>query len=235
MKYQQIPNHGFLFALLDETGRALHTPFECKDYLQDIFYSENNRRRATIWGMSWEPGTISPELEWYYLLLRDRDINLLKKAPSMLKFLHYFEDAQGFQKSSILVYDDDPHTVVLKFSGEWTKNSGILSTFSTCIRLSGPYKVSSGDPMEFLRATYRDYRKSGKISPEYSEVDYERLPRFFSRLLAFSRGYKVPGTWEDTPNVQSAHDHGIIYYPDYPVADFKMQEEGGFPETVEIL
>lgn len=217
-RYSQISNHNFNFLLLTDDLKALHTPFQCKDYLQDIFYCEYTGKKAQIYGLEWVPGMVDMSKPFFKLALMGGKENLKDLMPTMQAFLNIFEDAQGIPRCSF-EETEDPTTVVVTFSKDWTANGPLLSTFTTLIRLSGGYK--EGDAMDYLKKLQevRENYNSGKVTqgfPNFMIKDALRIDDFIWKLAAILQGIKVEHSWDAFSNIMYVHNWGLAGYKDYP-------------------
>lgn len=216
-QYSQVPNFQFSFLLLDENLRALHSPFMCKDYLQDIFWSEHTKNSADIWGIHWRPGMFDISAQKYKLALLGGQEVLANHAENLQNFINAFESAQKFPLSVVETTDND-RILVVTFSKRWTKNGPILSTLTTLIRLGQLYE--GGDIIEYLQNLYK--QTTGEIPrtyKDYMRVEILRLTRTLPKLAAFLSGIKVKGSWKNSTDVNSAHDTGIYEYSKYPTKE----------------
>lgn len=212
-KYIQISNFSFQYLLLGKGNKALHTPFECKDYLQDIFWSENTGNVSEIWGITWEPGRVNPSLKTYSLaMLGASDHKLHSRIPMMKSLLNQFETALGFRKTRISPSTHPDH-IVVKFSGEWTQSPLLLSAFTTLIRISGMYEGEN--PVEYLKRL-KSLKSSMQSVTNYMRHDVSRIESFINKLGALLQGIKPEKTWASLHTVEEAHDTGISACDEFP-------------------
>lgn len=219
-RYNQIGNHNFNFLLLDKKLRAVHSPFQCKDYLQDIFFCEYTGQSANIYGMSWKQGMFDTTGPRFNMALMGGKAVLRDSMKTMQAFVNIFEKAIKIPKSKI-EETNIPENVVIRFSKKWTENGPLLSTFTTLIRLSGAYK--EGDPFEYLQGLLKYVRENPTFYttnnnpfPPFMNVDLMRLESYIWKLKAVLEGEKVQHKWTDFTNIQYVHDVGISRYADYP-------------------
>lgn len=216
-RYCQVSNHKFNYLLLDKELRALHTPFECKDYLQDMFYSEYTGKSIDIWGISWKQGMIDMSQDFFNLAMMGGDAELESKASSVQKLLNALDKAQGIPLTKVLP-TTNPKIVVIRFSKQWTKNGPTLSAFTTLIRLAWYYQGE--DPMEYLE------KLSGYVSdapgdlPVFMMIDMKRLNITLPKFKALFEGVTVDYGWENFVgmNVHAVHDTGIVNFKAFPTA-----------------
>jgi hypothetical protein len=136
--YCQMPNFEYCFLLIDGKNRALHSPFECKDYLQDMFYCEYTGKSAGIWGIHWKAGMIDMDVEKFRVVLMGGAEILEPKIDHLKKFLNIFDSALGFELSEVYSTNSEKR-IVVEFSKKWTQNGPLLSAYMTLLRLYGAY------------------------------------------------------------------------------------------------
>lgn len=217
-KYIQNYNHGFNLALLDKDNRVYFSPFQCKDYLQDIFWCHRTGRDAEIYGIVCKKGMIDDSLDTFKLGILGGKFNMRNRIPSLTKFINTFEDAQGFKHTKIDETEEDSN-IVINFSREWTENGLLLSTFATAVRLAGAYE--DGDIITYLKKLSDDYKSKKEISPVYVIVDASRLPVTINKFAAVLKGIKIDYPWDKITSVIYAHNMGIVEYNGFPTVEVK--------------
>jgi hypothetical protein len=220
-RYIQIPNHDFTFILLDENLKAIHSAFQCKDYLQDIFYCEYTGESAEIWGIYWTQNMLNMNTKRFKMALSGGKVQLENQVKTMKSFLNFFDVALDIPKTR--VYNtDDPKIIVVDFHKSWTENGPLLSAFTTAIRLSGLYK--EGDPIEYL-TKIRGYIDSSKRPSDYMDymlIDIQRLPVTLGRFAALLEGKKPEHSWSDFKDIHAVHDTGIVGFGKFPTVSVKI-------------
>lgn len=204
-RYNQIHNHAFQYLLLDKDYSALHSPFECKDYLQDMFYAEYTGKGGEIYGMNWKQGMLDMNVEFFHLAIMWLQHDLKSRVPYIQEFLNHFEDALGISHSTVYETDNDG-IIVIDFSKEWTENGPLFSAFTTCIRISGTYM--GGDPIEYLKTL-----KAGN-SAIYSKVDVGRMN--IKRFNALIHGMRPVYDWNNFKSMMYVHNTGMVEFSDFP-------------------
>jgi hypothetical protein len=209
--YNQLDNHNFTFALINRVGRILHSPFMCKDYLQDIFWCEYLKKDLNLYGLKWSSGMLNLDQKRFGLAIISGKENMRRRAKILKGLLNMFEDAQGIDYSIVSETDDD-NIIVVNFSREWTRCGPLLSAFITLIRISGPY--DGGDFIDFLEGMdeLRRSKSSYSIDPDYSKVDINRLGYFKDKLVALLNGEKIEHEWSMLKTREQAHNTGIMTF-----------------------
>lgn len=218
-RYSEISNYQFQFLLLGKNNQALHTPVQCKDYFQDIFFTEATGVPADVYGLEWRKGMVDTDVEYFRMALNGGSLELESHIPAFQTFLNAFDSALGFRPSVVLP-TDNPKIIVVDFSKEWTTGGPLLSAYTTLIRLAQLY--SGEDVMEYLKKIheYKDINKRPKDFPQYMGKEISRLDRTITKLAALLQGKKPESVWEDFKNstniVRDVHDLGVVNYPQFP-------------------
>jgi len=218
-RYCQISNHKFQYLLVDKNYRALHSPFECKDYIQDIFYTEYTGHSGEIWGMLWKQGMLDMDVEYFKLALHGGSLELEEKAPHLQKFLNTFEEALGIPESKVYG-TDDPKIIVVEFNKEWTVNGPLLSAYTTLIRISGGY-AGKESPMEYLKelSKYSSWEQTPPNKyPRYITPDVGNLGTSLNRFSALLKGLRPKHDWNSFNNMSRVHNTGIVGFKQFPSA-----------------
>lgn len=218
-RYIEISNYLFQFLMLGENHQALHTPFQCKDYLHDIFFTESTGIPTDVYGISWRKGMLNTDVDFFNMALNGGSVELEGYIPAFQSFLTVFETALGIP-ATIVSPTDDSKTIVLTFHKDWTVGSPILSAYTTLIRLAALYE--GGDVLEYLHKIheYKNPEKKPANLPKYMSKEIGRLDRTLNRLAALLQGKRPDDVWANhvgTDNViRDVHDLGIFNYVNFP-------------------
>lgn len=215
--YEQIPNYKFCLVLLDKNNKALHTPYECKDYLQDMFWSENTGKDVNVYGLEWKAGKFDPKSPRFRLALLGGQVNLKPIVKSLQEFLNYFDRAQEIELTKVFETKDEK-VIVVDFDNKWAFCGPMLSAFTTLIRVSGAYK--NGDPIDYLKSIVGKSRDS-KMKPDYIKIEVYRLENTLPKIAALLAGKRINYSWDATSDGMNAHNTGIHGYTEFPIVDVK--------------
>lgn len=233
--YCQIHNKAFNFFLVEE-GKMVHSWFECKDYLQDIFWSEYQEQYISVHGLQWGPGklkNLNPKGGRFELGLHGGGVALKPLAGRLEEVLRQFDKAQGFKESEVEV-TADPKVVVVHFSKEWTLNGPLLSAFTTIIRLF-PHFNEGEDVVEGLHRLRGKYLTLDKEDGVYranvdgeefstpllafTRVEMARFSTTYRKLLGLMEGKKVEMTWKDSGEGYEVHNLGVVGCTTFPMGE----------------
>jgi hypothetical protein len=217
MSYVQNHNNEFNFGLITPGSphQLLVSWFQCKDYLQDIFWSEHRQKAEDCCGLKWAPGRLDPKAPRYLLLIHNGKDGTFAQThrENLVAFLNAFEAAQEWPLTIGHLLDGDGRGIVLDFPREWTESSALISAFSSLIRISAQFKKGM-DPGQYLgdlkpfNYSDRSVNPSGLIA--YMTPELCRLPHIVPRLRALLAGKKVNHPWSAVKSMSSAHGSGII-------------------------
>jgi hypothetical protein len=211
-------HNGFTFTFINEKGEGLHSPAQCKDYFQDLFWSEYNGKPASVYGFTWKPGMLDKDAKQYRMALQEKGTDLIALAPQLLGFLHHFEGAQGFEYSAVHA-TTQPDTVVLEFDARWSHSAPMISAFTSIVRLGFTYP--GGDVMEYLAglqavANPEDWRKKSAAVHRRCLPDAQRLKTIGPRINAVLNGVFPTLPYSEISTAGGAHNTGIVGWSKFP-------------------
>jgi hypothetical protein len=204
--YDQLPNHKFVMSILQD-GELMFEPAECKDYFQDVYWSEYVKKKTgTIYGLSWAPGRIDISRPTQTLYIH-APYALAGEAAQMQAFLQAFDRAQGMTPSVVEVHDE--RTLLIHFDTRWTRSGPMLSAYTSLVRLSGQYDGGNID----LLLTRVDLTRQTRpeATPECCRNDV-LAPRFRALLM----GKTSEAKWIKSDKITSVHFDGVCMSPTFP-------------------
>lgn len=138
------------YNLLDANFKGIHAPFRCKDYFQDLFFSEFMEKPVSIYGFSWKPSKAPWAIkdEVLRIAVRYKQIVLKRRIPAAKEFLDQFTTPLGFKPISVYA-DKTGKIVVFEFNREWITKPVYVSLLTLLMRLSLAYK-SGEDTKKFF-------------------------------------------------------------------------------------
>lgn len=213
--YSQIPNHDYYMALLHE-GKVLHSPVTCKDYFQDIFWSESRRLPCDAHGLKWVPGLYNIDRPTHQLYIHGGKDPLGSHAPNLEAFLNAFSKAQGFPP--VVVEKVDKFSIVVSFPREWATSGPLLSAFTSAIRISGDYVVGM-DPTNYLNSITAVARK---LPHPYMTPEVGRVKVIRPKLKALLAGQTFVLDWNQTSGGSATHNMGIMGWSEFPTIEKEL-------------
>lgn len=170
---------GIEMNILDENLKGIHPPFMCKDYAQDIFWSEIVNKPVNIYGLSWEPGKFNvSKTEWFNLGLRPASGVPTKSfhpyAKNIQKLLNLWDKTLGIPLTE--VHEANDGMLLVRFHRLWTLQPIRVSMFLLMVRCGFEYK--DGETLnEFIA------RASEKGEFKYSYMDRGYLHAAKNKIL----------------------------------------------------
>jgi len=202
-------NYGLGFAFLkkinDETFETVQPISPCKDYLNDVVYSEATGRPFAAWGLKTTKQGIF-EGDHSYMALAvckmgrslqhyddyDEDLeNMKSNRENMEKFMHGIETKLGIGKTKLVDVDENLKLAVM--DKQWVSATYLISLYALMLRVALQYK--GGGVMTHMR--------------EIDSPDRMMLNGIKEKLLIlFERKGNLPK--QKLENIGGVHDHGIV-------------------------
>lgn len=164
-------NYQMGFGFLKNIGVRLFETIQrispCKDYLNDVVYSEATGLPVKAYGLSTEKTGLFDNEKYAYLGIKilprqdgssynqmeEHIQNLNENYKNLKKFLNYFDSALGLKKTQI--YQANDNHFVIKFDVAWARYTYSISLFSLLCRVGQFYKGEQ-TPIEYLQ-TFKDF------------------------------------------------------------------------------
>lgn len=156
---------GWIYQFLDENFVALHQPVGCKDYLQDIVYTELTKNTVKVFGVTTKFKGFINDKESLKLCLfynsngsnQTNEVITPTKLPDGIEvnlqdFLNTFEASMNFKQSEVTRVED---YLIVDFSVEWIKYPHLFSLFTLLCRMGGQFKDI--DVLEYLNKEVIDF------------------------------------------------------------------------------
>ena len=156
---------GFAFCHKPENdiAKTVHAISACKDYLNDIVFTEHTKKTMSAYGLTTTVGNIFKGTDKAYIAIKilarqngdrystqdDDEKNLSDNYQNIYKFLNFFEDKLGIERS-LIAPTQDPDTFLIEFSQAWSSYTYSISLFSLLTRLGQFYK--GGDELKFVES-----------------------------------------------------------------------------------
>lgn len=214
-------NHGpkeVQFAFINpDTGKTI-TPFcKCKDYFNDMFWSNKVKKSVSVYGFSWTPdrdkGVLHKDRLCLAIRLIDRDDKSKfhkieeENIKGIVDIIAQFSEANGFEPATVEREESDGKHIILYFDKKWTEIPYLNSAFFLLVRLGFTYK--HGEDVT------KDYKTTAKfISP--NDEGYLRLVK--NKIEDLLKG-KIDSkqTYEKYTNDTIHNYSGIVGYKEYSI------------------
>jgi hypothetical protein len=194
-----VPN----LVLCDNKGNALTEKVRCKDYFQDVFWGQYQKKvgeSVTKYGFTWKVIPKYHNKLWYYLGMSYINEDMNNYSSNLLSFLNKIEDKLGFKKSTIIVTDDTKH-LLIRFNKSWTKKPYLLSSFLLFSRIG----------LKYENTTISNFLKKWPDSQE--KYDNANIRNSMPLLLKIVDGVVFKDTWKSIRDIEECHSNsGVVAF-----------------------
>jgi len=202
-------NYGLGFAFLrkidDETFETIQPISPCKDYLNDVVYSEATGKPFSAWGLNTSKQDIFDDGRAYmaisvckmgkslsaYLGYDDELELMAKNGDNMAEFIHKIESKLGISKTKFTRVSDN--LKLLDMDTQWVAATYLISLYALMLRVALHY--NGGGVMTHMK--------------EIESPDRMMLNGIKEKLLIlFERKGNLPK--QKMEHLSNVHDHGIV-------------------------
>ncbi len=131
---------GLRYALLDKEGNIRHTLIRCKDYIQDVYWSEITKHKSefNIYGFVWNglnDNPISKQETVSMLLVPDSFNNDLSPyCKNLNNFLNIIEETLDIPPSKVEISESDNKDLIVTYDNNWSKRPYLISLLLLLMR-----------------------------------------------------------------------------------------------------
>lgn len=172
--------------IMNPEGVELCGRMHCKDFIQDAFLSEREKKRGGIWGFGWDHGQIDPYAETQRLSLTYLDEGLLKRAKSNLeKFMNSWEEKAGFgPPSTVTQAEGAPSTLIITYPRGWTEQPIRFGALTLLIRAATGWDGTQ-DPLSYMQDLGAGKVPQGNLpfttDPGYVKKSIDRFEKLWKK------------------------------------------------------
>lgn len=206
-------NYQMGFAFLKKTGTGTYETVQpispCKDYLNDVVWSEAVDKPIYAYGLNYKKVGIFEGATKAYLVMKimpsfggtsyigmDKDVkNLKENYQNLQKYINFFEEKLKL-KVKTKIYPTDNDMFLVTFDKYWTTGTYLISLYTLILRSGQYYKT--GDKL--------DYFKTGKGL----QIDAYLCTGAAPKLEKLLNGAKVTQNLENLSGGTTVHNLGII-------------------------
>lgn len=215
----QAYNKGFQYLLLDSDNKPLAPPMFCKDYFQDIFYTEyTGKILNSIYGFTYSEknNLLDKDLKIAIRFFNDYNKRDIKSCVSNIEaFINKLEKSKDYPLSTFEIIEEG---VVVTYPIQWTASSCHISLFLLLLRIG--WKYNNEDPMDFIYKYGNNDQDSSFIASakdlitliltvKDSEIIGEILPEWKNLITSSS----IFTRWKDSYyGKQYGGKEGEVYY-----------------------
>lgn len=224
-------NMGFAFCKLmaDGTFETIQPLSPCKDYLNDVIYSEHTGKPFSACGLNTKKTGIFEEQPHAFLAIKMLSpkgggwpgTGSLQEAKDRLKknyiyietLLNHVEESftkQGLIERTAISPTQDEDLFLLAVPLWWCRSTHLISLYSLLVRM-GQFWNGEGDPQSFLE-NYKEPLDLQLWNPTYGIGAFTK----YNRMLKFGVRVITPQEMDygiENPNKPNIHGNGIINYP----------------------
>lgn len=172
----QIYSSGLEFCFVSDDMRQCHNFVYCKDFLQDVVHGFIHKKKASIYGFSYDPTSQPPICMdmCRIALVNSSDKNFKEKIPHMVDFVNQIAKKLHLRRTQVFEAIDPPKkyakcgVFLLDGSSRWMNSPPLISMYSLFVRC-GFSHTKGNDFMETINGIVND-----KIKP-YQSNDKTQL------------------------------------------------------------
>lgn len=212
----------------EQIYNAIHPISACKDYLNEVVFSEKYKKPSSAYGFSYKPQDLFRDSNYVYLGIKivpyrltkndyyskrniDKDKALLQKR-MMLPLIREVEKALGVKRTTKIFIANEG--LVVKAPIDWVKSTAAISLYTLLLRL-GVFYDKKTHILDFL-----DKVKEGNCFEGDSSMAKGLVPR----LKFLMEMKEVPGqTFK--PEGVCPHNYGIFSVNPSSYFDYDQQKE----------
>jgi len=203
-------SEGLQYAILDNEGNIRHKPIRCKDYIQDIYWSEILKTgEIEQYGFIWDGSNNNPVSKLYYvnvLLIAQNNDDLNDYIVSLKHNINLFEECLKFKFTEIFKTSNESKDIIIRYSNEWSEKPYLLSLYYLLLRLC--LKIDTKNNIEELISfieTNLDNFDSSTIYSLKSIIKENKL------RLIFINKEKYEQKWEEYNHSYDVHNYsGVV-------------------------
>lgn len=212
----EINTGDMLNSILDDNNNIITKLFQCKDYMQDIYWAELNNKKISQYGLIYDgenqKNILGKKTIKLLITSKDPEHTTSKSIQKTINLLNIIEDILNIDKSTYEKVDDSEDVVVF-FDESWFKTSYMISLFMLFIK-TGMY--FDGENIDDIIEYYKK-----NITKHNS--NYQNQILFLNKyniLKNFIINNEFPDhAWDKYLNVSQVHDKGglisVINYYNY--------------------
>jgi len=213
---------GWAYQFLNDNYEGIHLGVCCKDFLQDIVYSELTNKSISVYGQT-SVNTNTFEKQERLLLCMYPHSFITKEKPNLELFsenleifLNEIEVLRGYDLSLVYVVDDK---IIIDFSKEWICNPPTFSVFTLFCRVGIYY--DSGNIEEYVSTLFQQR----KPYLDRCDIYYFENGNLLYILLFIHNKLKFTGkSWENLISPGDVHNSGFFSNTKFLKYDYEKEK-----------
>lgn len=208
---EAVSSGGVQFALLDDKGNIRHKPIRCKDYVQDVYWSELlGKGKIKQYGFEWDGSNKSPiskQKKVQVAIMSDGSPSLQPDILNILRLVNTFEKAMGIPLSIAEKVEDNTMDIIVTYDNGWSKLPCFVSLLFLLLRI-GRFYDGKADIESVVK-----WFDGGCKGTTYSDQSMIMSITKSGKVKRILEGYVPTQKWSDYSTVSSAHNSsGIVNY-----------------------
>lgn len=217
-------HNGWAYQLLNDDYEGIHLGVCCKDFLQDIVWSELTQKQMSIYGQtSTYLGILDKQdrlklcmYPYYFNSIKEPNIeNIEELGINLQAFLNEIEIIKGYDLTFIEIIDNK---LIIEFSKEWISKPLIFSLFTLFCRIGVYY---DGNLETYFKDMFNDF----KNKPYLDNCDMYNIKNNKTLIYLFIEN-KLDITQKDWIDLQSSNEvHNSGFFSNIQTLDYVFDKE----------
>lgn len=136
-------SRGLQFALLDEKGNIRNKPIRCKDYIQDVYWSElTGQGEVEQYGFKWNgknKNPISKQEKVKVAVMSDNDERLSETMNNLKNFLNAIETHLDIPYTDVEAAEGSDKDIIVTYDNKWAQIPCLISLYFLLLRVGRFY------------------------------------------------------------------------------------------------
>lgn len=145
---------GIKYAILDAEGNIRHKPIRCKDYIQDLYWSEIlNKGEIKQYGFKWDGNNTNPvskQDKVSVVLISDNETSLQQYKDNLQNLLNIVENTLDIPNSEVINSSSCDKDIIVIYDNKWSEKPYLLSMLYLLMRIGLYYKRNNNDIYEVV-------------------------------------------------------------------------------------
>jgi hypothetical protein len=201
---------GLQYAILDNNGDIRHKPIRCKDYIQDVYWSEILKKGAiTQYGFKWDGNNTNPvskQDKVSVVLISDNGVSLQQYKDNLQNLLNIIENTLDIPNSEVINSSSCDKDIIVTYDNKWSEKPYLLSMLYLLMRVGLYYKRNNNDIYEVV--DYLTNKNTNLLSNDIQQLLSINKNKKFEEL--FINNELPKQKWSDYKDTSSIHNNSGI-------------------------
>jgi hypothetical protein len=208
---------GMRYAILDSRGNIRTKLFRCKDYMQDVYWSEIlNKDVVEQYGFKWDGKNTNPVSKQTFVDIlmtpcSESTDSLQEYTDNLKLLLNTLEKALNFElRSYVTKCSNDDKDIIISYTNEWSKRPYLISLLFLLMRI-GIYYDKDDNLQNVIDFLYSAELKNKMFSNDSSQMLNIRSKKKLEEI--FINNNLIEQNWSDYTSSSAVHNNsGIVSY-----------------------